>query len=614
MSGILGMLRTNGAPIEAGLIQHLTASLTLAGPDGQATWCAGPVAFGHALFRTTYESKHEQQPMSLDGRTWIVADVRLDARRDLVDALGGGNEAPLTRAPDAELALRAYLRWGEDCVDHLLGDFVFAIWDSGRRRLFCARDHMGVKPLYYAHADHWLLVSNALPCLRRHPAVSARLHEPAIADFLLTGGNNDPATTSFHDIRRLPAAHTLTWSDTGVAIRRFWTLPIEEPVYYRQDREYTDQFTELLRTAVVDRLRTERVGVFMSGGLDSPALAAVARNEPAGTGATDRVRAFTFVYDSLIPDSERHYAGAVAERLSIPINYYALDEPSGWVPSAAAGTPEPVEIATDAGARARCHTDMATHSRVAFYGEGPDNALEYEWMPHLAYLWRRRRWGRLAADAARHLIAHKRVPLLTTIPRMVRAHWELRQRAPSFPGWMAPELVTRLRLKDRWQDLQAKTDSPHPVRPSAYASLLTPQWQSLFEMFQPSYTGVALEVRHPYIDIRLLRFLLRVPALPWCRQKHLLRRALRGVLPEAARSRAKTPLAREPDFERFRRHGLPPVFPSLSLETYGDARRLSNLGVANEEELRAALRLVTLSYWLPEAGFSRRHLGAVSQY
>ena len=606
MSGIVGILRTDGGSVEGGLIQHLTDSLTPAGPDAQATWFAGPVAFGHALLRTTYESEHEQQPLSLDGRTWIVADVRLDARRDLVAALDGETETELTRAPDVELTLRSYLRWGEDCVDRLLGDFAFAIWDDRRRRLFCARDHMGVKPLYYAHVDGSLLLSNSLECLRRHPATSDRLNDLAIADFLLVGANQDPATTSFHDILRLPSAHTLTWSEAGIALRRYWTLPIEEPVYYRQDHEYTDQFTELIRKAVADRLRTDRVGVFMSGGLDSPALAAAARNELGHEGTTDRVRAFTFLHNALIPDPERHYAGLVAGRLAIPIDYYALDERSAWAPSGGVGTPEPVEVGTDAGAKSRCYSDMAAYSRVAFFGEGPDNALEYEWAPYLIHLWRRRLWGRLVADAAKHLIAHKRVPLATTIPLIVRARRVSRDHAPSFPCWMAPELVTRLRLRERWHDLHAKANSPHPVRPMAYASLLTPLWQSLFEEFQPSYTGVALEVRHPYIDIRLLRFLLRVPALPWCRQKHLVRCALHGVLPEAVRVRPKTPLHRDPDAERVRRHGLPPVLPSRLLETYGDAGTLSNLGPVNGEVLQAALRFVALSYWLHDTGFGRR--------
>ena len=116
---------------------------------------------------------------------------------------------------------------------HLLGDFMFAIWDNSRRQLFCARDHLGIKPLFYAHRGNAVVVSNALDCVRLHPAISHELHEPAIADFLLFGVNQDNGTTSFRDIRRLPPAHRIRWSPDGCRCQRYWTLPIEEPLQLR---------------------------------------------------------------------------------------------------------------------------------------------------------------------------------------------------------------------------------------------------------------------------------------------------------------------------------------------------------------------------------------------
>ena len=171
--------------------------------------------------------------------------------------------------------------------------------------------------------------------------------------------------------------------------------------------------------------------------------------------------------------------------------------------------------------------------------------------------------------------------------------------APSFPSWLAPESAARTSA----QRTLARSASENQFSTSSAADSLcvaphAAVGQFTFEAFDPSYTAVALEVRHPYVDIRLLRFLLRVPALPWCRQKHLLRRALRGVLPDAVRVRAKKPLNRDPDSERVRRYGLPPALPSPWLETYGDAGRLSNLGTVNGEALHAVLRFVALSYWL----------------
>ena len=593
MSGIVGILRTDGGAAKPSLIWALTKSLTFRGPDAQGAWCEGPVGFGHALLRTTREAVCEQQPLTLDGQTWIIAAARVDERHELVSKLKAHGRQTHLDVPDVELVLHAYHVWEADCVEYLLGDFAFAIWDSQKQRLFCARDHMGVKPFYYAHVGPWLLFSNTLECLQLHPAVSNKLNDLAIADFLLFGSNQDPSTTSFHDVRRLPAAHTLTWSDKGLQLRQYWSLPIEEPIHYRSKSEYVDQFVELLRGAVSDRLRTDRVGIFMSGGLDSPALAATAVDLLGNRSTPDPVQAFTFVYNSLIPDSERSYAASVAATLGIPINFYVSDEESEWAPHCAAKTAEPVAMLSDDSAAVRCHLEMAAHSRVAFYGEGPDNALLCEWWPHVASLLRRRHWGRLLADVGKHL------PLLLTVPQRLWARRKRRQQYElDFPRWMASELVHRLRLRERWYDLNATPDSQHLTRPRAYRSLRNPLWQALFEAYEPSYTGVALEVRHPYVDTRMLRFLLRVPALPWCRHKHLLRCALRGVVPEAVRLRPKTPLSVNPDYERIRHHGLPTPLPSPLLATYGDAAALTCSRLNNIATVEAALRFVALSYWL----------------
>ena len=101
------------------------------------------------------------------------------------------------------------------------------------RHLFCARDHLGVKPLFYAHLGQKLIFSNTLDCIRQHPAVSERLNDLAIADFLLFDLNQDLATTSFADIQRIPPAHSAKWSALGAQLCRYWTLPIDEPLYFR---------------------------------------------------------------------------------------------------------------------------------------------------------------------------------------------------------------------------------------------------------------------------------------------------------------------------------------------------------------------------------------------
>ena len=188
MSGIVGIVNPGVMPVDEPLLRLMTDSLAHRGPDKQQTWLDGPVGFGHTLLSTTTESEDEAQPASLDGRA------------ELVDQLASVARGGLREASDAELILHAYHAWAENCVEHLLGDFAFAIWDGPARRLFCARDHFGVKPFYYARIGGAIVFSNSLDCVRLHPAVRDGLNELAIGDFLLFGFNQDPTTTTFADV------------------------------------------------------------------------------------------------------------------------------------------------------------------------------------------------------------------------------------------------------------------------------------------------------------------------------------------------------------------------------------------------------------------------------
>jgi hypothetical protein len=131
-----------------------------------------------------------------------------------------------------------------------------------------------------------------------------------------------------------------------------------------------------------------------------------------------------------------------------------------------------------------------------------------------------------------------------------------------------------------------------------YSSLLIPLWQAVFEGLEPPFTGNALEVRHPYVDIRLIRFLLAVPAVPWCREKHLVRCALRGVLPRELVSRPKTPLQKHPEYEKAGSSGAPPVLPSRLLTAYGDPEDVPLQRAQSVAGFHVVLRFVALSYWL----------------
>ncbi len=326
MSGIVGILHLDGAPVDAELLQRLVDFQKFRGPDAQRLWISGQVGLGHTLLKTSDESTHECQPFHLGDNIWIAADARVDGRSELVAKLTAAGQNAPSNATDAELILRSYRAWGEACLEHLLGDFAFAIWDGREQKLFCARDQMGVKPFYYASIGSLLVFSNTLDCVRQHPAVSDRLNDLAIADFLLFDINQDAATTSYSDIRRLPAAHSLRCERAAVSIRRYWTLSVTEPVRFQRESEYIEQFRALLEQAVEDRLRTKSAGILMSGGLDSTTVAATARRILAVNGNENGLFAGTLALDKLTPDDERHYATLVAGALKIPIQFQTADD------------------------------------------------------------------------------------------------------------------------------------------------------------------------------------------------------------------------------------------------------------------------------------------------
>ncbi len=609
MSAVLGMVQLDGAALPTSKRSRLSAVLASPHCERLSLWADRCAALGHALMRIGDRADLEQQPLVVtdaeaERAVVVQADARLDARADLTRALG----RTLTPATtDVELIGQAFLRWGSRCVDHLLGDYAFAIWDPRNRTLFCGRDHMGVRPFFYAVVSGALVFGNSLAAVRRQSGASDALNDLAIADLLLFGCNQDASTTAFDAVRRLPAAHTLTWRVGAAApsVAHYWTMPIDEPVYYRRSSDYVERFRELLDAAVADRLpKSGRVGIFMSGGLDSPALAATAARLSRAAGTPDGVRAFTFGYESLFADPERGHAESAASHLGVPLTFIPVDACTRWTASLTVTTPEPLDDPSDRADWRAGYAAVAHHSRVAFHGEGPDNALLYEWKPHVAALTRSGRWSRLGLDFLSHARHHRRLPLLPSLPRMVRQRESQLEYAQRMPSWMAPELTRRLNLEERWRSTQGAKTTVHPTRPRGYASLASPLWQSLFESLEPSYTGAPLQVRHPYCDIRFLRFMLSVPAIPWCRNKHILRKAMQGVLPMETLTRTKTPLAGEPLVERVKLAGWPAVHSSERLATYVEPARWPERSGPSVSSIQADLRVAALGQWLSALNYS----------
>lgn len=598
MSGIVGIVNLDGAPVDRALMERLTGFMSFRGPDAREVWCEGQAGFGHAMLRTTAEAETERQPLSFDGQVWLTADARIDARADLIDQLQAKGRAA-NNANDAELILHAYLAWGEACVEHLLGDFAFVIWDGPRRKLFCARDHLGVKLLYFARAGNSLIVSNTLNCIRQHPGVSAELNEQAIGDFLLCGTNFDQTRTTFADINRLSPAHVLVCADGELRQTCYWKLTADDEIRYQRASDYVDRFKELLARAVSDRLRTRQAAVTLTGGLDSTTIAATALKL---NGVS--LKAYTIVYDSLIPDRERHYAQLVADTLGLPISYLAADD--YWLyrdwEKPKLRRPEPSDeplLATFAD-YLEC---MAKDHRVALTGWDGDSLLRELPRYYFKTIRKAGRHGRFCLDTMRYVLAQGELPPIgfrTALKGFFAT--PVPEDGAKFPRWLNPDFAARFNLKERWEEVNRDLTPSHRRRPTAILSLTAPVWAGLFEYYDPGVTGFPLELRHPLFDLRLIKYLLSLPPVPWCIEKRLLRLAARGILPEEVRTRPKARLAGHPEVEQLQRPGVEWIDqfePTSRLAAYVDRKLIPPLARQSDANVvETNTRPLSLNFWL----------------
>ena len=641
MSGIVGVFCRDGAPAPRGVVDGLTKFLSYVGPDAQKVWASGAIALGHAMLRTTREATNESQPLTLDGRYTITADARIDERDELRKKLRERGRAIDAGATDTELIVHAFAAWDASCMEHLAGDFAFAIWDAKTKRLFCARDHFGVKPFYYAEVGEQFIFSNVLDCVRVAPGVPADLNEAAVGDFLLFGLNCDLATTTFSAIRRLPPAHTLLADAEGVKTACYWAPPTAGRIRYKTTKEYAEHFEEIFREAVSDRLRADRVALLMSGGLDSATIAVTARDLLHSDREKTELRGFTVVYESLFKDDEGGFANELAKSAGIPLERIAVDalEPfEGWRTGDEATAemsaqqrnllpngqpiawPEPVDDPFLAGLFIQFGA-IAKFGRVALSGDGSDNLMHFEMWPYAKQLAREGDWGRLAKELPPYL--RKRKSPLPGAVRRVKKAFGNDEVHPKFPEWVSKDFVERFRLKERaaeWRELPKWR--PHPILPRGHASLGLPQWSHLFEMQNPGVTHFPVEMRHPFLDLRVANFLLALPPFPLYMEKKLLREVLVGRVPEGVRTRKKTPLAGNPlehyaarDESKWMRE----VRWEKDIQAYVNTRTL-------EETLRAAMeksemeskmnrmepvvRPICLNFWLRTMRTVRYNFGA----
>lgn len=283
MSGIYGVYRYDGAPVDPDWLERMRSAMAYYGPHGGGQAIEGSLGMGHLLLETSPQDAGENQPVAGE-RGLVVSAARLDNRAELLDALHvSGDEA--LRLSDGSLVGRAFDRWGDEVSAHLQGDWALAGWDRRERRLLLARDVCGNANLYYYEGKGYVAFASSLKALLALPGVDKRLDRLRLAQ-VLVAWQNDAELTAYEGFRRLVWAHALTIGPDGLGnCRRYWSPEGREPLVYRRDEEYVEGFLEQYERAVRSCLDNRKaVAAMLSGGRDSGSVVSMAAPLLAGEG------------------------------------------------------------------------------------------------------------------------------------------------------------------------------------------------------------------------------------------------------------------------------------------------------------------------------------------
>ena len=278
MCGITGVLEFNrDAEVDPQVLRQMCAAMAHRGPDDEGIHVEGRL--GIAMRRLSIiDVASGHQPLSNeDGTIWIVFNGEIYNHAVLREQLQAKGHLYRTHC-DTETIVHAYEEYGSDCVKHLRGMFAFAIWDSRKRKLFIARDRLGIKPLYYRVTPDSFLFGSEIKVILAHPGVQARFHRNALPEYLAFGYLSGE-DTFYEGIRKLMPGHTLELSENGqMQIDQYWDLPVTGNAGGDSHDEsyYVRKYRDLLEESVSSHLMSEvPLGVFLSGGLDSSAVAAL---------------------------------------------------------------------------------------------------------------------------------------------------------------------------------------------------------------------------------------------------------------------------------------------------------------------------------------------------
>jgi asparagine synthase (glutamine-hydrolysing) len=587
MNAIGGIYRFDGAPVSPAAIERLDGAAQLLLPGRRSSWFGESIGFACASVQADNCAASAKLVNDAGRRCVLVFDGRLDNRKEVIAQLyrwGGGHETD-----DASLTLAAYDAWGDDCALRLVGDFAFALWDGVRRRLLCVRDPLGVRAMYVLVRSDWVCFATQLRQVLVAQSQTPPFDLEFVADRLVHGVDRaDADRTPYCGVSRLKPGHRLVAENGRVRVDRYWKWCARPETLSRPHHEHVERFRETFSEAVECRMEgAGDVWSDLSGGLDSSSIASVAARRKSTSG----VRAVSVIFDDSTLSDEREWSVTAARALEVEQHCINGDahHPFSRLREAVDYWEEPHAAA------AFFHVHQAygrllrgTGVPVLLTGIGAEAVVmnKHQVPVYLADLLRHGRVASLLSELARWQRVF-RIPFSNLIWRyclrpavsrpLVSYEW-----MPELHDWIEPT------FSRKWGLVERARNGSMPTVDGGVAD----QWQveaigRITGFLLRGYLDKVCDIRYPFLHRPLVELVL---ATPWGAKeppgepKALLRRAMRGILPENIRRRSQDVSTGHAVYTGLRKewHVLDQVVGSSLLV---------ELGIVNRERLQYALHM-----------------------
>lgn len=606
MCGIVGWLDwERDVSQEAETLERMSARLASRGPDAGGVWLSPRVGFAHRRL-IVIDPASGQQPMVHEelGRTCALTfNGEIYNYRELRRELEGRGHR-FRGDSDTEVLLISYVEWGERCLDRLRGIFAFAVWEEEAQRLFLARDHLGVKPLFYVHAGSSLLFASEMKALLEHPLVEPVIGAEGLAEIMSLGPLATPGFTVFTQIKELRAGEQMTFERDHVRTRQYWTLESRE---HEHDLDTT---VARLRDLLSDATRTQLVAdvplvTMLSGGLDSSVVSAVAAEEFHSHGKS----LATFEID--YPNSQRDFC---ANDLQV-----GLDGPWAQQVSEHLGTAHRRIELTSEELIDQLLLPMRAHDAPPKFGQMETSlnlfcrAIKKDAVVALSGEGADELFGGLPWFSDDELLTKANFPWIAIIEKVIPPG--LSAMSADVHATTRPDEYVRRRYEEATDEvprLRNETTADAKRREMFYLELT--RWlPMLLDRCDRMSMAAGLEVRVPFLDPQVVQYAWNIP---WSMktidgiEKGVLRRAFEDLLPPAVAERPKSayPTLHDPAYADSVRElalavlndSTAPVTPLLNVPIYTMLAQGVTMGIAGSFAVTPLERMIQLNGWLSE--------------